>query len=124
MGRIIFVVLMLVGAIAAFSAAYHDGIVLTPATESAAALAGIEPGPAAEFSAAGTLVFYPNNVGPVPYLFYQDASGHTAARALVFPAGAPSDFSSWSAGRISVAGVVEDEHVVVTSITYLGGPSS
>ncbi|MHB0865602.1 MAG: hypothetical protein ACYCZZ_00550 [Minisyncoccota bacterium] len=79
--------------------------------------------PAAEdFSQTGTLVFSRNNVGPVPYLFYEDAKGETVAKALVFRGSPPADFSSWSAARVSITGQLDHEHVLVSSIRYLSGP--
>lgn len=74
------------------------------------------------FEATGTLVFYPNNVGPVPYFFYTDQSGNTAAKALIFDNLPPTDFSSWSGARIAVNGVSDREHVIVQQITYLAPP--
>jgi len=78
--------------------------------------------PTDEFSEIGTLVFYPNNVGPVPYIFYQDASGVTVAKALTFAVLPMTDFSTWSGARVAVTGIVDHEHVVVTRISYLAPP--
>ncbi len=74
------------------------------------------------FSATGTLVFYPNNVEPVPYVFYQDRSGETAAKALTFLDEPPANFSSWVGARISVTGRLDAEHVIVSRIVYLSPP--
>ncbi|MBI2409548.1 hypothetical protein HYV30_00715 [Candidatus Kaiserbacteria bacterium] len=74
------------------------------------------------FEETGTLVFYPNNVGPVPYIFYTDARGGLNAKALTFVELPPHDFSNWTAGRVSVVGRLEREHVVVSRITYLAQP--
>lgn len=74
------------------------------------------------FSTTGTLVFYPNNVEPVPYIFYQDTNGRTVAKALTFPNGSPSDISSWTGARIAVEGMLDSEHVIVSRITYISGP--
>ncbi|HQT82700.1 MAG TPA: hypothetical protein PLW99_00945 [Candidatus Paceibacterota bacterium] len=76
----------------------------------------------ADFTETGTLVFYPNNTGPVPYLFYQNPNGSTVAKALVFPYSSPNDFSSWVGAQISVTGHVNSEHVIVSTITYLSAP--
>ncbi len=73
------------------------------------------------FSETGTLVFYPNNVGPVPYLFYQNRSGNTVAKALVLPYSSGVG-SSWAGSRVSVVGALEGEHVLVSSISYLTAP--
>jgi hypothetical protein len=75
-----------------------------------------------DFIETGTLAFYPNNVGPVPYLFYQNQKGSTVAKALVFTELPLTDFSPWSGAHISITGVVEHEHVVVTRIEYLSAP--
>lgn len=74
------------------------------------------------FAQTGTLVFYPNNVKPVPYLFYQDEDGTTVAKALVFDALPSTDFSVWSGARVSVFGTVSREHVLVNRIEYLASP--
>ena len=74
------------------------------------------------FDETGTLVFYPNNVGPVPYLFYQDSSGRTLAKALVFAGSPPTNFSTWSGSRIAVEGRLIHEYILVSSLTYVGGP--
>jgi hypothetical protein len=74
------------------------------------------------FNETGTLVFYPNNVGPVPYLFYQDARGTTVAKALIFDVLPPTDFSSWTGARISVSGIVDREHVIVSRVAYVAAP--
>lgn len=74
------------------------------------------------FNETGTLVFYPNNVGPVPYLFYQDYAGHTVAKALTFSDALPASFSSWAGARVAVTGVLDSEHVVVSRIAYLAAP--
>lgn len=75
-----------------------------------------------EFTATGTLVFYPNNVGPVPYIFYTNQNGNTVAKALIFDNLPPTDFSSWTGARISVSGVLDREHVIVREIAYLAPP--
>lgn len=96
-------------------------IPLVPSTGVAAVSEAFEPSPQA-FYETGTLVFYPNNVRPVPYLFYQDARGTTVAKALVFAALPLTNFSSWTGSRIAVAGILEHEHVLVSHITYLDPP--
>lgn len=96
----------------------------TVATSSAQTAAPISAVTAAtwEFSATGTLVFYPNNVGPVPYIFYTNQNGNTVAKALIFDNLPPTDFSSWTGARISVSGVLDREHVIVREIAYLAPP--
>ncbi len=74
------------------------------------------------FSVTGTLVFYPNNVESVPYVFYQDQNGGTAAKALTFPDEPPANFSSWVGARVSVTGRPDAEHVIVSRIVYLSPP--
>ena len=75
------------------------------------------------FTRTGTLVFFPNNVGPVPCLFYENEKGKAVAKALVFRGAAPpTGFSSWSAARVSVTGRLNHEQVIVSSIRYLSGP--
>lgn len=74
------------------------------------------------FDEVGTLVFYPNNVGPVPYLFYTDARGTLLSKALDVSDLPPTDFSSWSGGRVEVIGRLVAEHVVVTQLVYLAPP--
>ena len=75
-----------------------------------------------DFNATGTLVFYPNNVGSVPYLFYHDQQGRTVAKALIFSGASPTNFYSWTAARISVSGTLDHEHVVVDHIAYVSAP--
>lgn len=94
---------------------------LVPSTGVAAVAESLEPSPQ-EFYETGTLTFYPNNIYPVPYLFYQDARGTTVAKALVFSALPSTDFSSWTGSRVAVAGILEHEHVLVSQITYLDPP--
>lgn len=124
MGRIISIVFLIVIAIYTFAAfTTHQGnlTIVEPSTQSASVFAAVSA-ISIDFNETGTLVFYPNNVGPVPYLFYQDRGGHTVAKALVFPASSPDNFSSWTGAHISVTGHVTNEHVVVSSITYISGP--
>ena len=82
------------------------------------------PAPASgTFTETGTLIFYPNNAGhPVPYLFYQDERGATAAKALAFPDSPPAGFSSWVGARISVTGRLQREHVLVENLSYIAAP--
>lgn len=75
-----------------------------------------------DFNEIGTLVFYPNNVAPVPYILYQNPNGRTLSKALVFPVSPPAALTSWAGARVSVAGHVEHEHVVVSRITYVLPP--
>lgn len=74
------------------------------------------------FYEIGTLVFYPNNVAPVPYIIYTDKNGDIAAKALIFDNLPPTDFSLWTGARIAVTGVIDREHVVVQQIDYLAPP--
>lgn len=97
------------------------GTVVTSSAQTAAPLFAITAA-TWEFTATGTLVFYPSNVGPVPYIFYTDQKGNTAAKALIFDTLPPTDFSSWTGARISVSGVLDREHVIVHEITYLAPP--
>lgn len=96
-------------------------IPLATSTEAVVAFetVGTSPEP---FYATGTLTFYPNNIRPVPYLFYQDARGTTVAKALVFSALPLTDFSPWIGSRVAVVGILEHEHVLVSQITYLDPP--
>ncbi|GEM_PF-3274161 len=74
------------------------------------------------FDHVGTLVFYPNNVGPVPYLFYQNEKGDTVSKALTFDALPPTDLSSWTGARVEVIGIIDREHVVVSRISHIAAP--
>lgn len=126
MGRFIAFSYIVLGLTSAAVVIYlRNPVSLTPAPlqqhAGVATVIGTGAAPTA-FSATGTLVFYPNNVEPVPYIFYQDSNGRTGAKALTFPAGPPADFSSWTAAHISVEGTRNQEHVVVSRITYLSGP--
>jgi len=105
----------------AFVTAHQEIFAVAIPAQSAAVLEAVETIPV-DFSETGTLVFYPNNIGPVPYLFYQDFEGRTIARALTFSNASPTNFSSWSGAHISVTGRLNSEHVVVSNITYLSGP--
>ncbi len=125
MGRILAIVLtfIMVGYVLIAIVATNKGDIATttPSAQSAAALGAINTIPE-NFNVTGTLVFYPNNVGPVPYIFYQDQSGHTVAKALVFSMLLPTGFSSWSGARVFVTGQLDNEHVAVNSITYIAAP--
>lgn len=125
MGRIISVVLVIViiGYLLAFITTRRETSAITssPSTQGVSVLDAVNALPR-QFSESGTLAFYPNNVGPIPYLFYQDQAGRTVAKALSFPDFSPTDFSSWSGGHVFVTGRLEKEHVVVSDITYLSGP--
>lgn len=70
----------------------------------------------------GTLIFYPNNTGPVPYLVYTDTRGRTATKALVFLRNSPNDLSAWTGAHVFVTGDVVAEHVEVASISYVSAP--
>jgi|CXWL01.1.fsa_nt_gi hypothetical protein len=125
MGQLISILFVIVALFAAASFTlpnYRNNSSVQIPPQPAAVIESAAPIPA-EFSETGTLVFYPNNVGPVPYLFYQDKSGRTVAKALTFSgeysSGVPS---SWSGAHISVMGQLDNEHVVVSHLTYLSGP--
>lgn len=113
--------IVLLGYALTFGVSYKGNLASGFSTQSAPLLEAVEPG-SADFSETGTLVFYPNNLGPVPYLFYQNQSGHAVAKALVFPDSPPGNFSSWTGAHISVTGQVVAEHVVISTIAYLSGP--
>lgn len=124
MGRVVLIVslILLVGVIFIFGIRHTNTAIIASATQGVSVLDAVEA-LSTDFNETGTLVFYPNNVGPVPYLFYQDSNGVTVTKALVFPSGAtPAEFSSWSGARISVAGQLRDEHVIVSRSTYVSGP--
>lgn len=74
------------------------------------------------FEQIGVLTFYPNNTGPVPYLFYSNARGNTESKALVFETVTTNNLSSWGASRVTIVGTLHAEHVVVSSIRYVSGP--
>lgn len=96
----------------------RPSFIAQPATVSETPLAP----PPTDTYLTGTLIFYPNNVGPIPYLMYKNARGATESKALVWSGRSPLDLSSWAGGRVSVAGYIVREHMVVDSIRYLGGP--
>lgn len=121
MWRILFIAIIIVGFALTFSTLHNESLAKEPLIENVLILVTDSTNPI-DFRQTGTLVFYPNNVGPVPYLFYTDQRGGTAAKALVFPDSLQNDYSSWSGARISVTGTTVAEHVVVDTITYLSGP--
>lgn len=123
MGRILLFILffVLIGYALTFGMSYTGTLATGFSTENAPLLEAVEIGPV-DFSETGTLVFYPNNLVPVPYVYYQDQQGRTVSKALVFPSSPPNGFSSWSGAHISVTGQVVAEHVVVSQIVYLSGP--
>ena len=123
MGRIISIVLFVILSTYLFNlvATYRQNLAVELPPQSAPVIQAIDASNT-DFNKTGTLVFYPNNIGPVPYLFYQDQKGHTVAKALVFPDLIPSDFSSWSGAHVSVTGHTNNEHVVISNITYLSAP--
>ncbi|MDD2657742.1 MAG: hypothetical protein PHD04_03745 [Candidatus Pacebacteria bacterium] len=126
MGRFItlfFIILGIISGIAVLSLRNPASLIAAPVPQQpATATTSDASAVSTVFNVTGTLVFYPNNIGPVPYIFYQDSNGTTVAKALTFSDGPPSDFSSWTGAHISVAGTLEKEHIVVSSITYLSGP--
>jgi len=124
MGRIISIVLfvIVVGYALDIAATYQQTLAIESSSPQSASVLGALNTIPSDFNETGTLAFYPNNVGPVPYLFYQDSDGRTVAKALAFPEGSPADFSSWSGAHVSVTGYSNSEHVVVSTITYLSAP--
>lgn len=124
MGRALFILFMvsIIGYVlmAVVATPYNDVAIERP-TQSAPVLETVTTMPR-DFNETGTLVFYPNNIGPVPYLFYQDQKGVTVAKALIFPNTTPSDFSSWTGARVFVTGSLTDEHVSVSRIVYISAP--
>lgn len=122
MGQIIFTILFIIASSAfLIFSVRQESFFIEPSTQNASALEGINT-VYANFDETGTLVFYPNNVGPVPYLFYQNQSGRTIAKALTFSDFPPADFSSWTGARVSVTGRLVSEHVAVSRIIYLSAP--
>lgn len=117
-----FVALIVVGALAAYLViAIASAPVRNLAVEPAPYGAAVVPA-TPDFNETGTLAFYPNNAGPVPYLYYQDPSGHTRVKALIFAGKPPDALFSWAGVRVSVTGRLEHEHVVVINIVYLSAP--
>lgn len=121
MGRTLLIVSILIAFVVVFFVKNDRNVTTTPIEQRASVLEGVST-ISEGFDATGTLVFYPNNVGPVPYLFYQNANKSTVAKALVFPNVAPADFFSWSGAHVSVTGKLQHEHVVVSRLVYLSGP--
>lgn len=121
MVRILLILLMVVGFMFIFGAINNGGLTIEPSSQTASVLEGINT-ISVDFNETGTLNFYPNNIGPVPYLFYQDRSGNTVSKALTFAVSPPSNFSSWSGAHVSVTGRVNNEHVVVSRIDYISAP--
>ena len=122
MGRALLMLLVAVGFVVVVVATMGGGdVAIESSAQSAAVLEGVVATPEV-FNETGTLVFYPNNVGPVPYLFYQDQNGHTIAKALTFSNMMPANFSSWTGARVSVTGTLTDEHVAVSHIAYISAP--
>lgn len=114
---ILFLLLMTGYALSLFTT-YQQHLAIESPTPAAVILA--QPAPL-EFSETGTLVFYPNNVGPVPYIFYKNSSGATEAKALLLPYGS-NVAGSWTGSHIFVTGTAVAEHVVVKSISYVAAP--
>lgn len=124
MGRALLMLLVAVGFVAVVVVVATMGggdVAIESSAQSAAVLEGVVATPES-FNETGTLVFYPNNVGPVPYLFYQDQNGHTIAKALTFSNMMPANFSSWTGARVSVTGTLTNEHVAVSHIAYISAP--
>ena len=67
----------------------------------------------APITLTGTLIFYPNNVGLVPWIVYERPSGVIETKALVFntPITLPPVGSA-----ITITGLLEYEHVRVTAL--------
>jgi hypothetical protein len=123
MGHLLFGIAIVIAFIYGAQALYESSVSLPPSsTAPGAVLVALAPPPLNGFTETGTLIFYPNNVGPVPYLMYSNGSGNTVSKALVFEQSPPSDFSTWSGARVQVSGYVDSEHVVVTAIAYVAGP--
>lgn len=122
MGVILFILLFVTGFVVVASIADSESLALEPVAQPIKEPVRVGTTTAGAFTAIGTLAFYPNNVGSVPYLFYQDNAGRTISKALSFPNGPPAQFSSWSGARISVTGNLVLEHVVVNRISYIAGP--
>jgi hypothetical protein len=99
----------------------RTGVALDTTPQTATVIEAL-PLTTADFNEIGTLVFYPNNERPVPYLMYLDSSGKTVAKALVFSALPAHDYSPWNGARVSVSGVIDREHVVVSRISYVSPP--
>ena len=120
MGQVVGIVLFIIGIGYAFNVfvAYNEHRIATSYTQQTTTPSEVA---IFDFNETGTLVFYPNNVGPVPYLFYTNTRGNTVAKALVLPFPASAE-ASWTGGRISIAGQLEGEHVIVSRITYLSPP--
>lgn len=125
MGRVILTVIVVIGIASAiaFMATNQSGqdVAASSPKNVAAVKEMAGPPPLDTFSTTGTLVFYPNNVEPVPYIFYKNSNGNTVAKALVFSGTSPINFS-WNGSHVAVAGTVDNEHIIVSYITYLSGP--
>lgn len=123
MGRALSILffILIVGYAFNIATTYNQKLVFDSVTQSALVIEEVDD-ILEDFNETGTLVFYPNNVGPVPYLFYQDQKGHTVAKALTFSNSSPVGFSSWSGAHVSVTGERNGEHVVVSNITFISAP--
>ena len=127
MGRVISVALIIIASIYVFTVVTkREGVFLATETLPSTKAPVYDPSNSiyGDFNETGTLVFYPNNIGPVPYLFYQNQSGETVSKAIIFsfPNVAPTDFSSWAGARISIIGKLDNEHVLVDRILYISAP--
>lgn len=122
MKQVLLGVLIILAIVYGAEALYKINRVVALPTGSMAAVVAIPEPATNDFSTTGTIVFYPNNVEPVPYLIYQNQNGDTVAKALTFPQGEPANFSAWIGARVMVNGYVDAEHVVVRDIAYLAGP--
>ncbi len=123
MGRVLLILffILIAGYGLDFLFTYNQRLAIEASEQDASADEAVADASPQNFNETGTLVFYPNNVGPVPYLFYRDAKGRVVSKALVFPSPA-SVGGSWSGSRISVTGDLVFEHVVVARATYISGP--
>ncbi|MDO8742306.1 MAG: hypothetical protein Q7J45_02055 [bacterium] len=126
MGRVLSIIYIIAGLLSATVVIYKEERDISVIdneipTQAAPAIQRTAAAPTG-FNETGTLIFYPNNVGPVPYIFYQDRLGRTVAKALVFPSSTPTNFASWTGARISIMGQIASEHVVVSRMTHLSGP--
>lgn len=122
--RALVLILGLVIFVRAYEAPAHlpTQVVAATSTEATAPVILIAATSTETFHESGTLAFYPNNVGPVPYLLYVNGKGTTVSKALVFDQLPPTDFSSWIGARVDVTGIDVREHVLVRQIAYLASP--
>ena len=92
---------------------YAAGLTLSPANI-AISPPGMLSTTTASFAETGILIFYPNNVGPVPYLLYYDEEGNPYTKALVFAEGALSR-QRYTYRAVEITGAIVHEHVNVAT---------